>query len=60
MFRHFVFRIWFSLVERIMGCWSDILQWCEVNAYCGTFLVGSNVDAGLFDETFLGIPLIDR
>lgn len=43
-----------------MGCRSDILQWCEANAYCTTFLVGSNVDAGLFDETFLGIPLIDR
>lgn len=48
-------------MQRIMGCRSDVLRWCEANAYCVTFLVGSNVDdAGLFDETFLGIPLIDR
>lgn len=48
-------------MQRIMGCRSDVLWWCEANAYCVTLLVGSNVDdAGLFDETFLGIPLIDR
>lgn len=44
-----------------MGCRSDVLRWCEANAYCVTLLVGLNVDdAELFDETFLGIPLIDR
>lgn len=43
-----------------MGCRFDILQLCEANGYCGNFVVGLNVDARLFDETFRGIPLIDR
>lgn len=37
-----------------------MLQLCEANGYCSNFLVESNVDVGLFDETFMGIPLIDR
>lgn len=43
-----------------MGCKSSILQWFEACAYCSYLLFSSNVDAGLLDETFLGIPLIDR
>lgn len=38
----------------------DVFQLCKANGCCGNLVVGLNVDVGLFDETYRGVPLIDR